>query len=226
MPASFQKKVGDDVAYAQRVVSRSKRGAAFFPSIHPPLCILHASSTSVGFLHFQVLATVSSSIALSGLCWGQMLLSHDNLFVVYIGVFHCSKPAFRCSFLWGLPWSLSFYSLGNLGCAKVHSKTGWHWPQSNPFACLTDAGISSVRHHAWRCCPLGPCFNCKWLYIFLPCMCPLVIKSWRKGLHGPPVLFLYGARCTASSPWLTVATWPSASSSWFLSMGREWRTLL
>lgn len=29
MSASFQKKVGDDVAYTQRVVSRSKRGAAF-----------------------------------------------------------------------------------------------------------------------------------------------------------------------------------------------------
>lgn len=224
MPASFQKKVGDDVAYTQRVVSRSKRGAAFFPSIYPfsmyTSCFPHVS----GFSPLPV--TVSSSIALSGLRQGQMLLSHDNLFVFYIGVFHCSKLAFSGSFLWGLPWSWSFPSLGNLGCSKVHSKMGWHWPQSNPFACLTDAGISSVRHHAWHCCLLGPYFNCKWLYIFLLCMYPRVIKSWRKELHGPPVLLLYGAQCTASSPWLTVAPWPSASSSLFLSVGREWRMLL
>lgn len=85
--------------------------------------------------------------------------------------------------------------------------------RATPFACLTDAGISSVRHHAWHCYLFGPYFNCKWLYIFLLCMYPLVIKSWRKGLHGPPALLLYGAQCTASSPWLTVAAQPSCFKS-------------
>lgn len=68
---------------------------------------------------------------------------------------------------------------------KAHSKTGWPWPHSNPFACLTNARIADANHHAWHCFLLSPYFNCKWLFIFLRCIYPLVFKSWGKWLCGP-----------------------------------------
>lgn len=110
-----------------------------------------------------------------------------------------------------------------LGSPKAHSKTGWPWPHSNPFACLTNARIADANHHAWHCFVLSPYFNCKWLYIFLRCIYPLVFKSWGKWLCGPPVLLLYGAQYMTSSPRFTVDTWPSAIISLLLSVERKGR---
>ena len=53
MPASFQKKVGDDVAYTQRVVSWSKRGAAFFPSLHLLHLHLYLPTPSIPLLPLE-----------------------------------------------------------------------------------------------------------------------------------------------------------------------------